>query len=275
MATSTLACDEDVETDSDVVRMDHWSLLGSDESSIDILLDKLSAMSNSAPPHTIRFDVVRSKDSPRLAIVIHVHARNAPFITWDSAIRSLCLSTQLAQFDAIFPHWPGGFGSLLNAAAETRDACAPIDSCLVFLVHFYIKPDAAAGFEAAIVEEAREVRGSERGCLRFDLFRAVGPTAARAHEEGHVRYVVYEVVESLEALVEHAASPHYQKVRAALPVMQALPRSHDRGYEIVTPASLAAWQTPADPSDPRPPANLTVPHSCASLTAETGPPAGP
>lgn len=164
---------------------------------------------------------------------------------------------KLLTFEAVYPFWHAAFDATGERVSSAQLPCNCTGDCLVFLVHFYIRPDKIDDFEKLLVAEAREVRALERGCLRFDLLRAVGPTAAGAAALGHARYLIVEAVESAAALAEHAAMPHYLHVRAALPELQALPRSHDRGYRIVAPCSLGAWRThEGDPDDPRPYAHL-------------------
>jgi quinol monooxygenase YgiN len=98
-------------------------------------------------------------------------------------------------------------------------------------LYLYIKPECALEFEHIIIEEAQIIQQKEPGGMRFDLWKL------RAEHESASdrisRYIVHECLEDHAALNYHSEQPHYLEVREALREMQAKPRSHNKGFQLV------------------------------------------
>ena len=74
------------------------------------------------------------------------------------------------------------------------------------VVEFQIKPGFARDFEAAIVDNARASRETERGCRQFDVCR--DPADPQ-------RFFLYELYDDEAAIQAHLATPHFQQMNAA------------------------------------------------------------
>jgi quinol monooxygenase YgiN len=202
-----------------------------------ILSSSLQRISLQPPPGTVRFDVLVSRDSDTKYVVVHV--RCAPSsICWSSEVCDvLTADPECIRCTPVFSDWheslPVSAAALSHSLEETP---GKLESCPCFLVHFYIHPSSVSEFIRLLVEEATLVRALEGKNIRFDILRVATEAS---------QFIVYEVLESVEALAEHATAPHYLNVRAALVDMQAAPRSHDKGYAIIAPMSLEKWRTDA------------------------------
>ena len=74
------------------------------------------------------------------------------------------------------------------------------------VVEFQIKPGFVRDFEAAIVDNARASRETERGCRQFDVCR--DPADPQ-------RFFLYELYDDEAAIQAHLAAPHFQQMNAA------------------------------------------------------------
>jgi quinol monooxygenase YgiN len=71
---------------------------------------------------------------------------------------------------------------------------------LVLIVEFRIRPECAADFERAIVDNARASRETEPGCRQFDVCR---------DERDPALFMLYELYDDEAAIAAHVASEHF------------------------------------------------------------------
>ena len=230
--------------DSRRIRMDHWTLVAKPEH-MSALLAKLVSIAEAPPLGTLRLDVLVSNDYEFNIILVHSYTEVGAALIWDTGIQSnMSDSPVVLEFELIPPQ-----ADALRCPALASPTLAPkkaVDStgtelCPVFLVHFFISSRVSDDFEHLILHESNAVRELERGNMRFDLFKS---RSVSQPSEPISRYLVYEVLETVEALAEHSRSEHYLHARNSLPALQARPRSHDKGYRIVYPVQIDAWRTP-------------------------------
>jgi quinol monooxygenase YgiN len=185
---------------------------------------------------TIRADILVSRDIDSKFIAMHVRRPESTMLQWPSKLLDMLSgSPELREYAVESSDWLAGDSSPPRPISPADHASQDmIADCPCFLVHFYIKPTYVDEFTRMLSEEAALVRTLEPGNIRFDFLRLASD---------RTQFLVYEVLESSAALAEHAAMPHYLRVRAALEYMQAAPRSHDKGYAILAPDSLHDWRT--------------------------------
>ena len=75
-------------------------------------------------------------------------------------------------------------------------------SAFVLTVRIKIKPDSVEKFMAALTANANAARGTEPGCLQFDVL--VDP-------EDRTRLMLYEVYKDAAAFEAHQQTPHFKK----------------------------------------------------------------
>lgn len=85
---------------------------------------------------------------------------------------------------------------------------------LEVLVYVHVKPDCAAAFRAASLENARNSR-KEPGVYRFDVLQEMGAPE---------RFVLVEGYHTPEAAAAHKETAHYAKWRDTVADMMAEPR---------------------------------------------------
>jgi len=84
----------------------------------------------------------------------------------------------------------------------------------VVCVRVHVKPEHAAAFAAAILENARGTR-REPGNVRFDVLR---------EESDPARFFLYEVYRSADDFAAHQKTPHYLAWRERVTDWMAEPR---------------------------------------------------
>jgi autoinducer 2-degrading protein len=157
---------------------------------------------------SVRTDLVQSNDDRNKHLLLETttctEASNEPTISNDSHV---------STWNVLYP-------------IEEQCYSVPVPGDpLYFLVFFYIKPQCVSDFIGLLLEEAKLVHELEGdGNIRFDLYQ---------NTQDSTKFVVLEVLRDQEALAKHSRMPHYLKVREALSDMQALPRSHDKGYRVL------------------------------------------
>jgi quinol monooxygenase YgiN len=85
---------------------------------------------------------------------------------------------------------------------------------IVVHVSIQVKPEHAAAFEAACIENAR-ASALEHGVVRFEFLKQT--------EEPN-RYALWEVYRDEESIAAHRLTPHYAKWAATVGDMMAAPR---------------------------------------------------
>jgi len=85
------------------------------------------------------------------------------------------------------------------------------------VIQIYIKPAAAAKFEAAAAKAAKASRGDE-GCLAYDFHRDL-------EKPGH--YTLIERWSGLDALKKHLAKEHTKQILAVFAELGTTPRTAD------------------------------------------------
>jgi quinol monooxygenase YgiN len=85
---------------------------------------------------------------------------------------------------------------------------------LIVQVHVCVKPESAAAFKKATVENARSSI-QEPGIARFDVLE---------QQDNATRFVLIEVYRTPEAVAAHREAAHYAKWRDAVADMMAEPR---------------------------------------------------
>jgi len=100
---------------------------------------------------------------------------------------------------------------------------------LIVHVHAQVKPQDAAAFVEATLENAR-ASVQEPGIARFDLIR---------QSDDPTRFVLVEVYRDASAPAAHKETAHYAKWRDTVAPMMALPRSSVK-YENLFPED-AGW----------------------------------
>jgi quinol monooxygenase YgiN len=96
-------------------------------------------------------------------------------------------------------------------------------------VHVHVKPELAAGFRQATIENAR-ASVQEPGIARFDVIE---------QQDDPTRFVLVEVYRTPEAAAAHKETAHYAKWRDAVAPMMAEPRQSLK-YNAVFP-DPAGW----------------------------------
>ena len=94
----------------------------------------------------------------------------------------------------------------------------------IVCVHVHVKPESAADFRQATIENAR-ASVQEPGILRFDVVE---------QQDDATRFVLIEAYRSPEAAAAHKETAHYAKWRDAVADMMAEPRSSVK-YSAVFP----------------------------------------
>ena len=173
----------------------------------------------------IRVDVLQSRDDPNICITVVIHTAKTEKFDYVGLIEPDLLqtdnSTLVLSFErSIYPEISANFYQF----APRGHSITP--SLLTFLVHFYIKPEHVEAFRDILVEEIKMVLELEPDNIRFDLLQSADDPS---------RWLVYEILADEAALQHHARMPHYRKVKEALIDMQAKPRSHDKGYDVIFP----------------------------------------
>jgi quinol monooxygenase YgiN len=100
---------------------------------------------------------------------------------------------------------------------------------LIVHVHVHIKPESAADFKKATLENAR-ASVQEPGVARFDVIEQQGDAT---------KFVLVEVYRTPEAAAAHKETAHYAKWRDTVAPMMAEPRSSAK-YSAVFP-DPGAW----------------------------------
>ncbi len=77
---------------------------------------------------------------------------------------------------------------------------------LALVVEFRIHPPHIEAFAAAIAENARASRGTERGCRQFDVCRDPADPAL---------FFLYELYDDEEAIATHLRAPHFLSMDSA------------------------------------------------------------
>lgn len=105
----------------------------------------------------------------------------------------------------------------------SADFVGPIEDGLHYCVYFDIWPHHVDAFRKGLIEECHAIQTMEPKMARFVLLQSLSDAT---------RWIVLESFREPSGLQEHAAMPHYQKVRTALEEWQRSPRSHDNGYAV-------------------------------------------
>lgn len=100
---------------------------------------------------------------------------------------------------------------------------------LIVHVHVHVKPESAASFRRATIENARSSI-QEPGIARFDVVQ---------QEDDANRFVLIEVYRTPEGAAAHKETEHYAKWRDAVADMMAEPRRSVKYSEIFPEAQ--AW----------------------------------
>ena len=190
---------------------------------------------------SVRAELVQSKDEPSHYFLVETHPEDATISNSNSnqqrGQEPPSSSSKIIPQDewkgatvTSQTHWQVLFPSTNPQEDSTKpshnfDAPIPVHA-LYFLVFFTIKPDSIQAFIDLLLEEAALVHQHESKCLRFDVCQSLD-------DDDPSKFVVLEVVEDWAAIDEHHAMPCYQKVRDALGDLQAKPRSHDQGYQVI------------------------------------------
>ncbi len=98
---------------------------------------------------------------------------------------------------------------------------------LIVHVHITVKPEFAAAFEEATVENARN-SVQEPGIARFDVIR---------QQDDPAKWVLVEVYRNVEATAAHKETAHYAKWRDTVAPMMAEPRSSVKFENVFPPDS--------------------------------------
>jgi (4S)-4-hydroxy-5-phosphonooxypentane-2,3-dione isomerase len=103
---------------------------------------------------------------------------------------------------------------------------------LIVHVHVHVKPDDAAAFAAASLENARH-SAREPGVVRFDVVQ---------QEDDPTRFLLVEIYRTPEDPARHKATAHYAAWRDAVEPMMAEPRRSVR-YRALAPEP-EGWEMP-------------------------------
>lgn len=92
----------------------------------------------------------------------------------------------------------------------------------VVAVTIFVKPEFVEQFKEATLDNARNTR-KEPGNARFDVLQA---------EDDPTRFLLYEAYHVREGFMEHQATPHYARWKAAVADWMAQPRSAARHQSV-------------------------------------------
>jgi (4S)-4-hydroxy-5-phosphonooxypentane-2,3-dione isomerase len=85
----------------------------------------------------------------------------------------------------------------------------------VVCVTVHVLPEQVQAFIQATLENARQSRLTEPGCVRFDILQAEAEPA---------RFFLYEVYREKENFTTHQKTPHYLQWKEAVAPWMAVPR---------------------------------------------------
>ena len=133
-----------------------------------------------------------------------------------TAIKTVCVTTVLlAALTTIGDDRPAKSPPSLPERLER--AIKSSDKPFALVIQIYIKPEAAAKFEAAAARAAKLSRADE-GCLAYEFNHDL-------EKPGH--YILIERWKGLDSLKKHLGKEHAKKIMAVFAELGAAPRTAD------------------------------------------------